>query len=371
MKIISLQKNLQTSLYATSHIAQKNTTLPILNNILISANEGTIKLMSTNLEIGITSVIRGKIEEEGAFTVDARTISEYVSLLDSDKVLLSSAGEDLAIECGEYKTKIKGLPADEFPVIPNINRDRGVSINKDEFKRALSQIVFSVSTDESRSELSGVFFSISGDSMLLVGTDSYRLSEKKITVKSGLGEDCQFILPVRTAQELVRVVSAEYDEEDGAADLVLYISENQCLFTVGGIELVSRLIDGRYPDYKQIIPTKNECIAIVPRDELMRAVKAAAIFSRSGVNDVILSFIKDGLEVSAASSQTGEQSAKILSNTTGKSVSITLNHRYLLDGLNALSGPELIFEVVDDETPCLIKDKADKEYMYLIMPIKK
>ena len=327
--------------------------------------------MSTNLEIGITSTIRGKIEEEGAFTVDARTISEYVALLDSDKVLLSSTGEDLSIECGEYKTKIKGIAAEEFPLIPNISRDKGVSIDKNEFKKALAQVVFSVSTDESRAELSGVFFSISGDSMLLVGTDSYRLSEKRIKVKSGLGEDCQFILPLRTAQELVRVASVEYDEESESNDLVLYISENQCLFAVGGVELVSRLIDGRYPDYKQIIPAKHECLAVVPRDELMRAVKAAAIFSRTGVNDVVLSFIKDGLEVSATSSQTGEQSAKILSNTSGKVVAITLNHRYLLDGLNSLSGPELVFEVVDDETPCLIKDKADKDYMYLIMPIKK
>jgi len=342
-----------------------------LNNVLVSAQGGSIKLVSTNLEIGITSIIRGKVEEEGAFTVDARTLSEYVSLLDSDKVSLYSSGEDLMVECGEYKTKIKGLSAEEFPVIPTIDRGRGVIIPKDDFKKALAQIVFSVSTDESRAELSGVFFSITDSELLLVGTDSYRLSEKKIAIKSGLGEDSQFIVPVRTAQELVRVISMDYEEDENSNDVVLYISENQCLFVVGSTELVSRLIDGRYPDYKQIIPSKHECTAIIPRDELIRAVKAASIFSRSGVNDIVLSFVKDAVEVSAASSQTGEQSARILSNTSGKETAITLNFRYLLDGLMVFSGPELIFEVVDDETPCLIKDKADANFLYLIMPIKK
>ncbi len=371
MKIISLQKNLHSSLYACSHIAQKNTSLPILNNVLISAQDGSIKLVSTNLEIGITSVIRGKVEEEGAFTVDARTLSEYVALLDSDKVALQLSGEDLLVECGEYKTKIKGLSADEFPLIPTISRDRGIIIPKDDFKKALSQVVFAVSSDESRAELSGVYFSITESELLLVGTDSYRLSEKKIAIKSGLGEDSQFIVPVRTAQELVRVISMEYEDDENGNNVVLYISENQCLFAVGSTELVSRLIDGRYPDYKQIIPTKHECKAIVPRDELIRAVKAASIFSRSGVNDIVLTFVKDALEISATSSQTGEQSARILSNTNGKEVAITLNFRYLLDGLSAFSGAELVFEVVDDETPCLIKDKADADFLYLIMPIKK
>lgn len=370
MNIISLQKNLKNSLYAVSHIAQKNTTLPILNNILITARDGVIRLVSTNLEIGITSTLRGKIEAQGAFTVDARTISEYVSLLDNDKVVLTEDGGELKIECGSYTTKIKGLSAEEFPVIPVIDRVNGAVISATALKQALSQVVFSVSSDESRAELSGVSCLFEKNELIIAGTDSYRLAEKKIVISGEFGER-RLIIPARTLQEVARVISTDQDDEDEKDSVVLYASENQCLFVIGGIEIVSRLIDGHYPDYRQIIPVKHRCQALVPRDEVMRAVKAAAIFSRAGINDVVFSFSKSNFTISSASGQSGEHSSKLLANTIGDDASITLNYRYVLDGLQAMSGAEVAFEVVDDQTPCIIKDTKDEAYTYLVMPIKK
>jgi len=370
MKIISLQKNLKNSLSATSHIAQRNTSLPILNNILISAKDGVIKLVSTNLEIGITSNLRGKIEEEGSFTVDAKTFSEYSSLLDNDKVLLNIDNENLKIECGSYNTKIKGISAEEFPLIPQIERVDGIKIPAQKLKQALSQIVFSVSSDENRAELSGVLFSFKENKLLIVGTDSYRLAEKEISISSGVG-DYKMIIPAKTIQELIRIISIDQDTEEVGDSIMLYTSDNQCLFVFGGIELVSRLIDGHYPDYKQIIPSKHRCKAIVPKDELVRAVKAAAIFSRTGINDIVLSFSGNNLKIDSASGQTGEQSSVILSNISGDESNITLNYKYVLDGLMVMAGDEIIFEVVDDQTPCIIKDTKDEAYTYLVMPIKK
>lgn len=372
MKIISLQKNIRSAVQAVAHIAQKNSSLPILNNILISAKDGVIKLISTNLEIGITSILRGKIEVDGDFTVDSRMLSEYVSLLDNDKITIEVADEEMIISSEKQKSKIKGTGADEFPLIPNINKEEWIELSPSVFKKALSRVVFAVSSDESRVELSGILFSITDKKVTLAGTDSYRLAESSIEATTNLKEERQIIVPARTVQELIRIITNETDSEEGLEKVVLYISENQCLFLVGSVELVSRLIDGQYPDYKQIIPTKHDCRVAVDREEFARSVKAAAIFSRTGINDVIFSFNNSGeIEISAASGQSGEHVSHLAATVTGNNVSITLNHRFIIDGLAVFSGHTILLEVVDDQTPCLIRAEDDQGYMYVIMPIKK
>jgi len=371
MKIISLQKNLKNCLYSVNHIAQKNLSLPILNNILINANDGVIKLITTNLELGITATLRGKIEESGSFTVDAKTISDYVSLLDNEKINISLVESDLLIESGSYKTKIKGSSADEFPLIPKIERLEFIKADLNSFKKALTQVVFAVSSDESRIELSGVLFSLNDKTMTIVGTDSYRLAEKKIEIENNFTQNRQLIIPVKTIQEIIRIISTEQGDEENVQDIFLYASDNQCLFVVGGIEIVSRLIDGHYPDYQQIIPQKNNCQTSFNRDTIMRAVKAASIFSRAGINDINFTFSKAGVNISSASGQTGEHEALIEGNFKGLDAKITLNYRYVLDGLSALSGETVVFSVIDDQTPCILQDENNKDYQYIIMPIKK
>jgi DNA polymerase-3 subunit beta len=371
MKIISLQKNLKNNLYAVNHIAQKNISLPILNNVLISARDGVIKLITTNLEIGITSILRGKIEEDGAYTVDAKILSEYVNLLDNDKAVLENSDSELKISCGSYKTKIKGLAADEFPLIPVIDRQGFIKIATKELKEALNSVVFSVASDETRAELSGVLFSLDNKTMAIVGTDSYRLAEKKVTVENNLSENRQLIIPAKTIQEVIRIISSESEEDENTNEVLFYASDNQCLFVIGNTEIVSRLIDGRYPDYQQIIPQKYQCRATVAREEIIRAIKAAAIFSRTGVNDIILNFSKNGLDVSAASGQTGEQNALIKATISGSDTNTTLNFRYILDGLNAFNSAMVSFDLIDDQTPCVLRDEDNKDYLYIMMPIKK
>ncbi|MCX6793331.1 MAG: DNA polymerase III subunit beta [Candidatus Falkowbacteria bacterium] len=371
MKLISLQKNLKNCLYSVNHIAQKNASLPILNNILITAQAGVINLITTNLELGITTTLRGKIDEDGSFTVDAKTISDYVALLNNEKIAISLVESELLLECGSYKTKIKGSSAEEFPLIPKIERTEFVKINLNDFKKALSQVAFSVSSDEARIELSGVLFSLDDKAMTIVGTDSYRLAEKKIEIENNFSQNRQLIIPVKTVQELARIISSDQGDEEVVNEVLLYASDNQCLFVVGGTEIVSRLIDGHYPDYQQIIPQKQVCSASFSKDDVIRAVKAAAIFSRAGVNDINFSFSKSGLEISSASGQTGEHQAVVEGIVTGADTSITLNYRYVLDGLAALIGTSSVFSIIDDQTPCILQDESDKNYRYIIMPIKK
>lgn len=374
MEISSLQENLKQGLFAVSHVAGKNINLPILNNIMIRAEGGNIRLVATNLEMGVTSAIRGKIEKEGSFTVDAKTISDYISLLPNKKINLKQKESSLIVESENYKTKIIGQSAEEFPLIPEVDKTNYYSANTAEFKSALSQVVFAVSTSESRLELTGVFFSFNGEKLTMAATDSYRLAEKTIVVKTNNGaEEKKAIIPARTLQELVRILSAEPVSEAGVGEIKFYLSENQILFSFGSIELVSRLIEGQYPDYKQIIPTNIRTTVSISRAELTRAVKASALFSKTGINDISLDFPaeKNKAVISSASGQTGENTTELDADVSGDDNGVVVNYRYLLDGLNNIDGENVKIEIIDSNTPCILRGtEKNGSYLYIIMPIK-
>ena len=373
MKISSLQENLKNGLFITGHIAGKNINLPILNNILIKAKEGYVKLVATDLEMGITTSIRGKIETEGVFTVDAKIISEYISLLPNQKIDINTKDSQLSIKSGGYKTLINGQTADEYPLIPQIDRKQYCQASLEKFKQALAQIIFAVSSSETRIELSGVLFVFNNNSLTMVATDSYRLAEKKIKLKTNINEEKKVIVPAKTLQEVARVLGGSKEGEgSNNNEIQFYISENQILFIMDNTELISRLIEGQYPDYKQIIPTRSDTIAIINKAELTRAIKAAAIFSKTGINDVSLDFLVDKKQIiiSSASSQVGENRVELIAKITGKDNGIVVNHRYLLDGLGNVDSENVVVEVANGNTPCKLRAEKDDSYLYIIMPIK-
>ncbi|PIT95122.1 DNA polymerase III subunit beta, partial [Candidatus Falkowbacteria bacterium CG10_big_fil_rev_8_21_14_0_10_38_22] len=184
MKIFSLQENLKQGFFIVGHIAGKNINLPILNNIMIKTEDGNIKMLATNLEIGIVTMVRGKIEKEGAYTVDAKIISECINLLPNKKVGLELKDGVLAVDSDNYKVKIRGQSAEEFPLIPEVDKKNYYSAPIEEFKKAVTQVMFAVSLSESRLELSGVMFNFNGAGLTLAATDSYRLAEKNIKIKT-------------------------------------------------------------------------------------------------------------------------------------------------------------------------------------------
>lgn len=376
MKFSILKENLNSALFIVSHITGKNINLPILNNVMIEAREGNIKLISTNLEIGIIHRIRGKIEKEGSFTVDSRVITDYVGLLPNKRVDIEKKENNLVIECENYKTKIRGQSAEEYPLIPTIDKNSYYSAKIDEFKKALTQVVFAVSTSETRLELSGVFFNFHDNKLTLAATDSYRLSEKEVGLKNSLNNNQQnIIIPARTLQELVRILSGLKENGDVAADneeIKFFISDNQILFTVKSTELTSRLIEGQYPDYKQIIPSGSKTTVLVNRTELIRAVKASSLFSKTSINDINLDFPKGKnlAVVSSASDQAGESIINLEADTRGEDNGVVINYRYFLDGLNNIEGENVKIEIIDNNTPCLLRPEKEKDYLYIIMPIK-
>lgn len=373
MRFISLQENLKKGLNIVGHVSSKNINLPILNNILIKAESGNIELVSTNLEIGITYQVRGKIEVDGQFTVDSKLIGEYVNLLSSgEKVKIEEKDNELKVECGNYKTKIKGEAAKEFPLIPTLPKQGYYSCKSSELKKALNSVSFAVSNNENRVELSGVLFAFEDNKLSLVATDSYRLAEKEIKINSqGMEGEQKVIVPGKTVQELMRVLNnLEAGELINDLELKFYLSENQILFVVDSVELISRLINGHYPDYQQIIPVKSQTNVLVEKSEIIRAVKAAALFSKTGINDVTLLFLKNKIMVSAFSGASGESQIELEAGISGDDNEITINYRYLLDGLNNIEGEMIKLDIVNNSTPCVLKSEKGDDYIYIVMPIR-
>ncbi|KKQ79180.1 MAG: polymerase III subunit beta protein [Parcubacteria group bacterium GW2011_GWC2_38_7] len=374
MKFTCLQENLNFGLQATGHLVNKNINLPILNNVLLEANSSGVKLSSTNLEIGISCHVRCKVDVEGAFTADARLLSEYINLLPNDQVNLElSKDEFLKVACRSSETKIKGIVSDDFPVIPKIERTSAYKINIKDFKKALAQVVFAVANSESRPEISGVLMSfnkIKPGMVHLVGTDSYRLTEKALVVTENT-EPRDVIVPVKSLQEVLRILGLVKEQENQIDALQVFVSDNQILFSCDGIELISRLIEGQFPDYKQIIPTETRTQVVVSTSELVKSIKAVALFSKLGIFDVNLKFNSSkGLIIQATNSQLGESKSEMSVAFTGDDNETTLNYRYLLDGLNNISAEEVELSLVDGNVPFIVRPKGDDSYTYIVMPIK-
>jgi DNA polymerase-3 subunit beta len=373
MKFSILKENLKQGLFSVGHLAGKNINLPILSNILISAKKDSLKLITTNLEIGITYFLRGKVEDEGSVTIDAKIFSDYIGLLPNKKIDFLKENSFLNINCENYKTKIKTDSAEEFPLIPEVERKNEKKVDIAELKKALAKTIFAVSNNEARAELSGVLFSFEKNKLVLAATDSYRLAEKEInliTDQSDNIEDQKIIIPAKTVQEILRIVSGL--ENSGIKDVIFYINDNQMLFAADGAEIFSRLIEGQYPDYKQIIPTSIKTTAIVSRADLVRAIKASALFSKTGINDINLDFPEgqNKIVVSSASGNSGENITSIEAEVRGDDNGMVVNYQYLLDGLNNIDEENIKLEIIDSNTPCLIKPLNEKGYLYIIMPIK-
>lgn len=368
MKIICLQENLIKGLQAVSHLAGKNINLPILNNVLIEADSNQISLTTTNLEIGIDCKIRGKIEKPGKCTVNAKLLNDFVNLLPKDNVILELEDDKLKIECVNDKTNINILAAEEFPLLPKVEKKNKYSIKIFDFRNALKKIAFAVSSDMTRPEISGVLFDINKNKLILAGTDSYRLAEKGVDLDYSTG-DKKIIVPIDTIQEALRISNDIVDD----SSIDFFIEENQILFSFSNsIELVSRLIEGNYPDYKQIIPNEYKTRIEIDVDDLIKSIKRTSLFCKPGINDIKIVFISDKQEtvLTSTSDQLGENITALKSLIKGDENEIVFNYKYLLDGLNNLSSKTAVFEIIDNKSAGILKSKSDEEYVYIVMPIK-
>jgi DNA polymerase III subunit beta len=365
MKITCTQENLNKGLNLVSHIANKNSNLPILNNVLFKAYKDGLTLITTDLEIGVKVFVRSKIEEEGEFTVDAKLLNNFVSLLPKENIKIELKENSLEVKTKNQETSISGLEAEDFPLIPEIEKENEIEIPALDLKRALSQVIFAASLDGSRIEINAVNFNFKKNELIIAATDSYRLAEKKIKIINQ--KETNLIIPLKTLQELIRILSEESEKK-----LKIYFNENQILFVLDGAELISRVINGKYPDYQQIIP--NDFVTSIKFRvmELVPAIKSVALFCKQGINDVKLSFNSQTQEliVATTSSSTGNSVAKITAEIKGQDNDIIFNYRYLLDGLSNFSSEEVVLKINNSKSPGLIQPMDNEAYLYLVMPIR-
>lgn len=369
MKFTCVKENLIKGINAAARISGKNISLPILNNILFSAEDDGVEIVGTNLEIGIKNKIRASIEEKGKITLPAKLLASYINFLPDEKVsfeLIKNSNE-IKIESGTWETKIKTQSADDYPLIPEVERKNSLKIKAKKFKEALNQTIFAALTNDARPELSGGYFLFNGNNLTIVATDSYRLAEKHVELMEEVKKEGSFIVPIKTLQEIEKIIT----ENDNNEDLEIYYEENQIIFLVAGVEVNSRLINGQYPDYKQIIPTKNNTEITIDKNNILNAVKASSIFTKVGINDVIFNFKKpNSVIIKAANNQLGENQAIIEGEISGEDNNIIFNYHYILEGLANLKEDKFVLEISNANNPAVLRPLEKKDYLYLIMPIR-
>lgn len=370
MKFTCTKENFLQGIQAVSSITGKQVHLPILNNILLLAEPTGLKAIGTNLELSIVASIRGKVEQEGSFTVPAKTLVEYISLLPAEAHIdCELDGVEMVLKSGRQRTKMKGTPATDFPAVPTIDKTNELTFPSDRLKRALQRVLMSVSHSEVRPELQGVLlFSENTDQLraTFASTDSYRLSEVKVELHNQVESPVRVIIPQKTAQELHRLLTNSNDP------VTLIFGDGQISCVIGDVHVVSRLIDGTYPDYRQIIPKTWNTEVRSPVEETLKVIKAASLFATQGVSAVSLELkpASEILNITSASSQAGEHSADIAVEGIGADNKVILNHRFLADGLSSVDDERVLLKVVNSESPCMLQPEKVDDYLYIIMPIR-
>jgi DNA polymerase-3 subunit beta len=362
MKLQVTQENLAKALNNVARIAiSSKNPLPILNNILLKTIDNRLSISATNLEIAITEKIGSKVHTNGAITVPARLMQEYVSSLPGGVLDLELEEHKLHISTDQYRSTINGIIADEFPVVPEIDKGTSWVLPVKEC-RGLAQVVFAASADETRPVLTGVLLQSQKGNLYAAATDSYRLAEKKL-IKTN--QEISLLVPAAALQELLRILPDNLEEVEVIAD------SQQVLFRAGDLELVSRLIDATYPDYRKLIPSKFTTTATVDRDEFITITKVSSLFARESAGSITLKVDESAKQISITSiaSQLGENtsSAAAIVNGSGE---VTLNSRYLLDVLNVLSAKDVTFSFNGKLEPCVLTDSESQDRTYLVMPLK-
>lgn len=365
MKIVVLQSNLAKALNQVVKIVGTRTTLPVLNNILLSVEKGKIKLSATDLEVGITTQTIGKIEEEGKITLPAKLLSDFVLNNKDESVEISTKEMAAGLKSSRFEATIHGISADEFPSVPEAPKEYLVVLPKIGFYESLKKVAIAPAVDETRPVLAGVYFHFAGKELTLAATDSFRLAEKKIELKNEINES-KVIIPTRTINEVLRVASASESEE-----IAFSVNENQASFKIGETYIVSRLIEGAFPNYSQIIPSTFKIETKAKAIDLTAAVRMTSLFSRdSANNNVKVAIKKDGLNIASAASQVGTAKSHVPAEVRGEELEIAFNARYILEALNIITDGEIMLKFNDSSSPAVIKLASDPGYTYIIMPLK-
>ena len=373
MKLSSLQENLNRGLNLVGRAAAARTTLPITNNILLSTDQGRLKLAATNLEMAISCWIGAKVEEEGSITVNARLLSDFIGSLPNEKIeiSLSPRSKTLKLKCARFEARISGIDAKDFPPIPKVEGGVSAKVDVNTLRHAVDHVAFAAATDESRPVLTGVNADFEADQLTLAAADGFRLAVYKLPLAEPVKQNVQVIIPARTLNELNRLAQ---DQED-AISVKVDSDKGQIIFSLKNIELVSQLIQGSFPQYSQLIPQNFNSRAVVDTAQFLMATKTAAIFARDGGGIVRLVMTPGGqkapgkLTVSARSEEVGDDTGEIDATVQGDEAKIAFNGRYLADVLGVLGEQQVALEVTTPSSPGVIRPVGVDNYTHVVMPM--
>jgi DNA polymerase-3 subunit beta len=363
-----MQENLARGLSVVSR-AVSNRSLPVLTNVLLKTEDGGLKLTATNLEIGITYWVPGKIETDGATSVPARLLTDLVNSLPGGEpiVLELGDGETLHIKAGRFESNIKGIPAEDFPTVQTAGERPITRVPQKILRQALDETAFAAASDEARPILTGVLAKFEGDQLTLAAADNYRIAVKTITVLDPV-EETSVVIPARALIELSRILA----DVDDPVSIVLAHSRNQLLFHVEGIDLVTRLIDGQYPNYQSVLPATHATRAILDRDELLRAVRPAALIAHESANIVKLGVGLEGdpaITVSA-NAEVGDHIGRVEAAVEGDGTTIAFNARFLADVLTNVDAEQFALELNGPLSPGVFRPIGDDRYVHVVMPLR-
>ena len=373
MNITCLQESLAKGLGIAGRIVKERSTLLALSNILLAADGDRLKLAATNLEIGITCWIGAQIEQEGAITVPARTLVDLVNTLPPGKVDMSMNGaQTLKLQSGRFKSNVKGIDANEFPLIPHIEGDEAIHIAPDVLGQMIEQVTFAAARDESRPILTGVLARFEGDRLTFAAADGFRLSVRTGSLSAAVSQPFEVIVPARALTELGHVLNGQEEP----VSIAVTPTRNQIMFRLNSVELVAQLIDGKFPDYQMIMPKSNTARAVLDTAPLIKACKAASVFARESANTVRLTVVpgdesKPGhLAVQATSAETGDNAGEVDASIEGEPLEIAFNVQYLLDALKAVGAPQVSLELTTASSPGVIRPLGDDAFTHVMMPMQ-
>lgn len=374
MKFLILRDHLKNGLDIINKIGfDSSSNLPILKNFLIETFDNKIKLTATNLELAITGFVPAKIIENGGLTIPLNIFNSIISNIESERINLEVIENNLLIKTDNYQAKIQSIKKEEYPIIPQINNNFSLEISSSILKNSLISVINAATINsEIKPELNGILFDFQINNLKLAATDSFRLAEKIINnneFKSEIDKKFKLIIPIKTIQEVIRILKNDSDEK-----INIYFDNNQVLFKSENIEIISRLINGDFPDYNQIIPQSIETEVVINKNQLIQGLKLTGSFTdRLNEVKIIIKENSKNIEIYSSNQNLGENQYLIPAKLKGPSVEVVFNWRFILDGLKSLdsnNSNNIILGINGDSKPAMIKLTDDISYLYILMPIK-
>src|SRR5687767_426396 len=373
MNVSVMQENLARGLQTVSRAVSSRATLPVLANVLLKTENSGLKLTATNLEIGITCWVPGKVEDGGEITVPARLLTDLVGSLPPQKIELELSPKDrsLKVTCGGSRASIKGIEADEFPVVGAIGEAALTAVDARVLREALGEVVFAAASDESRPILTGVLTRLEGDTMTLAAADNYRIAVRTLKLEKPVSPEVVIVVPGRSYAELVRILP----DAEAPIEITVTPNKSQVLFHVEGTDLVSRLIEGQFPNYEPVIPTSHSSRAVIDREAFLAGTRRASIFARDSANIVKIELGGDdadgtGIAITAHAADVGDNADTVDAAIEGSPTAIAFNARYLIDVLSNLGADEAALELSGPLAPGVIRGIGKDDYVHVIMPVR-